>query len=242
MSNIIYIDKADSSNTLALELTSKEHVPEFSIIWVGHQTRGRGQSNKKWLSHRNKNITMTAIIYPSFLTAERWFYLSKMSALATHKLISSFCNKVYIKWPNDIYVNHKKISGILIENRIQQQHITTSVIGVGINVNQQRFPKNIPNPTSLFTETHRKYDLKSLIIQWQQYFIDYYQWLKEGKFRHIDEHYHQHLYMKNQTVQLKVKNKGVFTGKIMEVTPMGQLKIESNEMVRLLHVGEVEWM
>lgn len=242
MSNIIYIDKAESSNTLALELTSKEHVPEFSIIWIGHQTQGRGQSNRKWLSHRYKNITMSAVIYPLFLNVEQWFYLSKVSALATHKLISSFCNNVFIKWPNDIYVNHKKISGILIENRIQQQHIKTSVVGVGINVNQQRFPKNVPNPTSIFIETQREYDLKSLIIQWQQYFIKYYQWLKKRKFNEIDAHYHQHLYMKNETIQLKIKNEGVLIGKIIEVTPSGQLKIESDGKVRLFNIGDAEWL
>lgn len=242
MSKIIYFEKAESSNTLALELANSNNVPEFSIIWVGHQTRGRGQSNRKWLSHRHKNITMTTIVYPSFLSVEQWFYLSKISALATHELISSFCQNVFIKWPNDIYVNNKKISGILIENRIQQQNIKTSVVGVGINVNQQRFPKNVPNPTSLYIETEHEHDLKSLIVQWQQCFIRYYEWLKEKKFTEIDERYHQYLYMKNQTIRLKIKNEGIIAGKVIEVTSIGQLKIESNQQTRLLNVGEAEWL
>ncbi|MCX7861634.1 MAG: biotin--[acetyl-CoA-carboxylase] ligase [Bacteroidales bacterium] len=240
MSEIYYIEEADSSNNIALLWIETKQLPEFSIVWVGNQTQGKGQGNRKWITNPNENITMSAIVYPVFLSFEWSFYLSKVSALATHELISSICQHVTIKWPNDIYVGRNKIAGILIENKLHSQGIKASIIGVGINVNQKQFSAEIPNPTSLSLETKKHYELINLIKQWQRLFQKYYQWLIQGKYNHIDMAYHKHLFLKDSEVKLRLKCKQTVSGVLKQVNKKGELEVSINNQINTFAIGDVE--
>jgi BirA family biotin operon repressor/biotin-[acetyl-CoA-carboxylase] ligase len=135
---IFKMDKAASSNNEAMLLAKQKEIPEGTIVWVLNQTKGRGQGNKKWHSNPNENLTFSVLLKPSFLPMEKQFVLSKMVAVAVAKVVSSFCSDTFIKWPNDIYVKNNKIAGILIENSIQGQKMYHSVVGIGININQDK--------------------------------------------------------------------------------------------------------
>ncbi|MGQ9847881.1 MAG: biotin--[acetyl-CoA-carboxylase] ligase [Bacteroidales bacterium] len=238
---IIKIEKTNSSNDEAVRLTKHNDIVEGTIVWVLNQTKGKGQGNKKWHSKANQNLTFSIIFKPTFLPIEKQFLISKMTAVAVCNVISCFCTNTFIKWPNDIYINNKKIGGILIENSIQGQKIHISVIGIGINVNQKTFPANIPNPTSLIIENNRKYDLENLLQLLQQSLIKEYEKLKLGQYESIENDYDRLLYKKNQTIRIIHNNKKIIAT-VLYVDSQGflHLLIENKEV--LFSVGEIEYI
>ena len=125
-----------------------------------YQTAGRGCGTNTWESERGKNLTFSLLLHPTEaliggdatkpLPAARQFAISERISIALCETLEHYIyNKVEIKWPNDIYVEGKKIAGILIENRLQGDRIKDSIIGIGLNVNQQVFHSDAPNPVSL---------------------------------------------------------------------------------------------
>lgn len=238
---IIKIEKADSSNNVAINLAKNNDIIEGTIVWVLNQTKGKGQGNKKWHSNANENLTFSIIFKPSFLPIEHQFIISKMAAVAVCKVISCFCTNTLIKWPNDIYINNKKIAGILIENTIQAKNMYVSIIGIGINVNQKNFPANIPNPTSLFIENNQKYKLKNLLSLVQQSIIEEYERLKRGQYQPIENYYDQMLYKKNQTIRI-LHNKKEMSAQIMYVDSSGFLHLLLENKEILFSVGEIEFI
>ncbi|HOU97944.1 MAG TPA: biotin--[acetyl-CoA-carboxylase] ligase [Bacteroidales bacterium] len=238
---IFKMDKAASSNNEAMLLAKQKEIPEGTIVWVLNQTKGRGQGNKKWHSNPNENLTFSVLLKPSFLPMEKQFVLSKMVAVAVAKVVSCFCSDTFIKWPNDIYVKNNKIAGILIENSIQGQKMYHSVIGIGININQENFPSDVPNPTSLCVETGQKYRLEPLIRLFQQSILDEYEKLKKNHYQQIESYYDNLLYKKNQTVRIRHKNKEI-SAFVLKVDTSGfiHLLIENKEV--LYAVGEIEFL
>ncbi len=240
MSEIIYFEEADSSNNVAMNLIGKQHLSEFSIVLVKNQTKGKGQGSNSWYSKPNESITLSIIVYPLFLLPEHFFFISKLTAIVTHKLINKYTKNAYIKWPNDIYVNNKKIAGILIENIISQQQMQASIIGVGINVNQATFPSNLPNPTSLFLETKNNYSIDLLVSQWQQIFIEHYSWLKSKNFEQIDKYYNKYLFMKNKNATFLTNKQEILEGTILKVNNAGELVVLVNNKKRNFNIGELD--
>ncbi len=238
--NILHFKQVDSTNNKALEILDKEQLPEFTMLTADYQTKGKGQHNRKWHSKAGENIILSIIVYPRFLSVHNLFYLSKAAAITTKELIKLYCKPIFIKWPNDIYVNQHKIAGILIENKISPDGIIASVIGVGINVNQQHFPSEIPNPTSLFLETGKVYHLQTLIAQWYKLFLNYYQLLKQEQYLAIEKEYHDFLYRKNQITTFISKNQETIQGKILKVSPAGELVLEEGNQLKAYKVGEIE--
>ena len=134
--------------------------PSAPIVVAEYQTAGRGCGTNTWESERGKNLTFSLLLHPTEaliggdatkpLPAARQFAISEWISIALCETLEHYIyNKVEIKWPNDIYVEGKKIAGILIENRLQGDRIKDSIIGIGLNVNQQVFHSDAPNPVSL---------------------------------------------------------------------------------------------
>ncbi|MDE6431375.1 MAG: biotin--[acetyl-CoA-carboxylase] ligase, partial [Duncaniella sp.] len=115
------------------------------------QTAGRGQRGNSWESAPGKNITMSILLRPEGLHPSRQFVISRAVSLAITGVLRRYmpASAVRVKWPNDIYVDDRKICGILIENVISSASIRQSVVGIGINVNQRRFLSDAPNPVSM---------------------------------------------------------------------------------------------
>lgn len=126
-----------------------------TAIMALEQTNGKGQRDRKWYSEPGKNLTVSYILYPTFIPVHNQFCLSIAVALAVSDTIKTFISQqVCIKWPNDILVNSQKIAGVLIENIVSKGNIAASIVGIGINCNQQEFdPSLTTNPTSLLNIT-----------------------------------------------------------------------------------------
>jgi len=130
-------------------------IQPFTTIYTDFQTAGRGQAGNVWESEKGKNLLASIYLKTNFLPQEQ-FYITIYFALAVRKMLLKYFDNPKIKWANDIYVRHKKIAGILLENRILGNTIDYSIAGIGLNINQEQFSSKLPNPTSIFLETKKK--------------------------------------------------------------------------------------
>lgn len=145
---VLEFEEADSTNTLAASLPT-EVLGDKSVVLTFNQTRGRGQSGNSWESEPGKNISITIVFKPSRLDASRQFAISMVVALGCCDLVGRYVDCSSVKWPNDVYVEDKKITGILIEHTVSGAYIGRSLCGLGLNVNQSEFLSDAPNPVSL---------------------------------------------------------------------------------------------
>ena len=147
---VIHIDETDSTNRWLRDYALSQ--PEGDYVVVSeYQTAGRGCGTNSWESERGKNLTFSLLIHPTEITADCQFRISEAVSLALCETLDAYVTdrQVSVKWPNDIYVDDCKICGMLIENRLRGRLMTDSIIGIGLNVNQQEFFSDAPNPVSL---------------------------------------------------------------------------------------------
>lgn len=162
-SRIIAFDTVASTNNMAALLLHTQAIAEGTTITAKHQTEGRGQGGNTWHSERNNNLLFSIIIHPESISPEEQVYITMFVSVGICRFLTNFLIDGLIKWPNDIYVGNDKLAGILIENLIWEGKISSSIIGVGLNVNQTLFPPNVPNATSLKTIIGRSLDTTSCL-------------------------------------------------------------------------------
>lgn len=151
----IHLEEVKSTNSWLLEalVSSETRLSEGTVVYTKRQTAGRGQVGNSWESEPDKNTSFSLLLRPEFLPIPRQFVISELCSVGILLGLTELGVKnLSIKWPNDIYVGDEKICGILIENRLMGGLLSESVLGVGINVNQERWVGNAPNPTSLLLQ------------------------------------------------------------------------------------------
>ena len=156
---IIWFKSADSTNNLSSALLP--HLDNLSVVAAWRQSRGRGQGDHVWSSREGCNLTFTFVV--RFAEGLPCSELHLLTCAATHALTLYLSAKgvdARIKLPNDIYVDGRKICGLLIENTLEGKRVASSLIGVGLNLNQTDFPPELPNPVSLSMLSGRSYDLQ----------------------------------------------------------------------------------
>ena len=153
---IIRLDETNSTNNYLRELLAGDALPEGSLVIADFQTAGKGQVGNSWESEARKNLMFSLLLYPDFLPANRQFLISQIASLSVKETLDGYIDSVTVKWPNDIYWKDRKICGMLIENDLSGQHLYCSVIGIGLNINQEVFRSNAPNPVSLTQITGRR--------------------------------------------------------------------------------------
>jgi BirA family biotin operon repressor/biotin-[acetyl-CoA-carboxylase] ligase len=228
---MIRLEETDSTNRYLKQLVREEHPEEGSLVIADYQTGGRGQIGNSWRSARGENLLFSLVIYPRQLPANESFILSRITSLALKNMLDQFAIDIRIKWPNDIYWKDKKIAGILIENDIQGKEIDNSVIGIGINVNQQIFPLDLPNPVSLCQITGTLHDREYLLDLFLREFFLLYRDLQDDQKTAIEDEYMLDLYRVNDFYWFEDQN-GRFKAKIEAVLPSGHLvlrTLDSNE-------------
>lgn len=167
--NIIDIPQTSSTNTLMAQMDSQTPLPHATIVRALAQTAGRGQRGNSWESEPGQNLTFSMLLRPAGVDAAAQFFISEAVALGVADTLAELLSdhpeagEVAVKWPNDIYVGNRKICGILIENTLTGRTIDRSIAGIGVNVNQQLFVSDAPNPVSLTQLTGRRYELRPLL-------------------------------------------------------------------------------
>lgn len=239
--NILYHITLPSTQLYAQGLLSKIKPIEGTAILTYNQTEGRGQLGAKWLSEPEKNICVSFIYYPDFIAVHKQFIISKAFALALRELVESIIHiPVYIKWPNDIIVNHNKIGGILINNAIQGDKLVNSIIGIGLNVNQTSFPTEAGKATSIKMISNEDTDLADLVIRLKDAFTKYYQKLINREWYEIDQLYLQYLYGLNTHLQFIGEDGKVFEGSIAGIEENGCLLVKTIEGQKSFSIKQIK--
>ena len=162
MPHYIKVSQTASTNTYLSRLAAT--LPGGTVIYTPCQTAGRGQKGNSWESEDGKNLTFSMLIKRPPVKARDQFYLSEAASIAVVEALAAEAGDGFsVKWPNDVYWQDKKICGMLIENSLDGADIATSIIGIGININQERFLSDAPNPVSLTLITGREHDLMALL-------------------------------------------------------------------------------
>jgi BirA family transcriptional regulator, biotin operon repressor / biotin---[acetyl-CoA-carboxylase] ligase len=238
-SPLIRLASVDSTNTYATQLMRKESVTEGTVILAEVQTQGRGQGGNSWLSDKGLNLLASIILKPDFLPAHQQFYLSMCISAGIQEYISKKDVPAVIKWPNDILIHHKKVAGILIENTILSQNLNTSVVGIGLNVNQEIFPAGLPDPTSLKLELHKSFDVPAVLGELLPFVEARLSQLYAGNFNEIKTLYLNKLWLMNTRARF-TDRLGTYEGKIVDVAESGELVVvTTNGETRLYGFKEV---
>lgn len=226
--NKVFLPETDSTNSYAISLLKNVNCPEGTVVYTHHQTAGRGQRGNSWIANPSLNITLSLVVKPSFLTPQKAFYLSKITALALHDVLTEILANsqfdIKIKWPNDMLVNRKKIAGVLIENSFHEQQINWSVIGIGMNVLQTEFGSLNNSATSLALAGNPECSPDTVSEKLFVYFEKWYLRLKQNKLNEIDHQYHQHLFGMNQLMVFK-QNQNEFKARVSGVSEQGLLQL-----------------
>ena len=270
MYDIMWLESVDSTNSEAKRRISD--IDNLSVLSALSQSEGRGQKGNKWSSVPGENLTFSIVLkfgeqtagkaglsvageLRLAVTAREQFVLTEITSLSIVEFLSRHGIKAKIKWPNDIYVGDKKICGVLIENSLRGKNLSSSIIGIGLNVNQRNFDVNLPNPTSMILETGIEEDIRSCLEE----FMDIFQGYLEYRLPNLRERYLSYLWRHNtparyidQTFQsqpLQTDSEGElpgreFTGVIRGLSPIGHLVVEDIEKGELKEFAfkEIEWV
>jgi BirA family biotin operon repressor/biotin-[acetyl-CoA-carboxylase] ligase len=224
-SKILFFESLPSTNNKAIQLLRYNDLPEGAIIFTNYQSAGRGQPGNKWESEGGKNLLISVVLYPTMINPPRQFLISMTISLGICDFLKRYIPDCKIKWPNDIYVNNDKIAGILIENTILEDKIENTIAGVGININQDKFLSDAPNPVSLRLLTGLNFDLGNCLNQIASDLDRRYSQLISEKFAVITQEYVYQLFRFNEWSNYRDKS-GIFTGRIISVADYGRLQIE----------------
>lgn len=235
-----FLPECHSTNSFGLNLISEGNVMEGTVISTARQTHGKGQRGNSWECEPDKNITMSVILKPSFITPAQQFSLHLVCSLAVHDtFFGTLGHKLKVKWPNDILYESTKICGILVENVLRGNNLEYSVIGIGLNVNQVNF--KTPNATSLQEITGDEYQLEMLMEQILINLESRYLMLKQGKKDELIQQYYSRLY-KYQEAHPFQHGEDYFTGKIQGIDEYGRLRIQHGETEQCFDFKEVRFL
>ena len=223
--SITTIDKVESTQNYLIELSNKSELQEGVVINALSQFKGVGQFDNRWESEDGKNLTFSLLLKPCFLNPCNQFLLTQVLSLAISDFLLTQTDKtVSIKWPNDIYINKNKICGILVKNQLLGSEFENSFCGIGLNVNQEKFPL-LPNPTSLIIETGKEFDLENVLQQVLKHIDLRYTQLKQGKIELLQQDYMKRLLYNGVFAGYIYKGREI-EARIFDVNDFGHLLLE----------------
>src|SRR5207302_9777782 len=178
---IFHFFKTDSTNRVALELGHATE-PEGAVVLGEEQTAGRGRAGRGWHSERAAGIYVTLLLRPKLAPVQAPL-LTMMAGLSAHTAIQAQTGlAVDLKWPNDLLVGGKKVGGILTEMHAEPAQVRFVIVGMGLNVNQEKFPAELAaTATSLRVASgHTQSRLELLVRLLREFERDYNEFLSDG--------------------------------------------------------------
>ncbi|SDX14946.1 BirA family transcriptional regulator, biotin operon repressor / biotin-[acetyl-CoA-carboxylase] ligase [Lutibacter oricola] len=240
--NIIKLNAIDSTNLYLKRLADDNELENFTVAVARQQTAGRGQMGTNWVSEKNKNLTFSMLVNFEALSVNHQFYVSMAVAIAVVEVLKGFVNNsLFIKWPNDILADKQKVCGILIENSLKGVNVKHSIIGIGLNVNQEIFPTNIGKVSSMKLLSGNEYKTDDILVNLINKLKYYLQLVNEAKFKQLTEIYYANLFKLNTPALFEESCGSQFMGKIIGVEVDGRLIIElENENTRKFNLKEIK--
>ena len=231
-------DSLTSTSSFLSELLKHQKLDEGTVVIADYQDAGRGQGEHSWESTRGENLLMSFLLFPAFLSASSQFHLTRVASLALCDALAILGVDSVIKWPNDILIHGGKIAGILIENSITAGSITSTIAGIGLNLNQTIFP-GFPIPaTSLRLEIGKDVDVMEVGELVETCLMSRYLALKEGKTDQLEKEYLKLLYKAGVPTLFKVGEEES-VGIIKGVNDFGELMLELNGEIRTFGHGAI---
>ncbi len=219
----------ESTNHTAQQLLQRKQAQDGAIVHADFQTAGRGQQRNRWESAPAQNLTFSMILFPQ-LAIEEQYFLTIATSLSVYDTLTQWVNlPVTIKWPNDILCESSKICGILIQNNLKGRKIHSTVVGIGLNVNQDQFFS--PQATSLALVTGRYWNRSAVLSQLTHNLDRRFQQLRAGQRTTLKTEYLEHMFWKDEQ-HLFTDEDGTFYGTIVGVDAAGRLAVRVEEAIR----------
>ncbi|TXD48788.1 biotin--[acetyl-CoA-carboxylase] ligase [Polaribacter sp. IC073] len=223
---IIKLSAIDSTNSFLKEMAANSVIENFTIVVTDRQVKGRGQQGNSWVSEPYKNLIFSVFVRFSNVSVFDNKYLNLAVSLAVFDaLLEENIPAIAIKWPNDILSANKKICGVLIENSLKGREIASSVIGIGLNVNQTVFPEYLKKASSLKLISQQDYNLDQLLKSIVLKLKDRIDLLTAKNFQALEADYLNVLYKKNIPTMFKDSKDVLFMGIIRGISKEGNLQI-----------------
>jgi BirA family biotin operon repressor/biotin-[acetyl-CoA-carboxylase] ligase len=232
--NILNFKTIDSTNSY-LKRNYKD-LNHFSWVITDEQTQGRGRLHHIWTG--SKNSLMCSVLLKEEINLSIINLYPLIAAQSLHKVLSNYHDEIKIKWPNDLYIDDKKIAGILTESNIQSNQVLSIIIGFGINLNQSSFSNDLKDiASSLYLNTHQTYDKKLILnLLSIQLLID----LKNYQHNPLDVigYCNTHNYLKDLNITY-IDDNQLIDAKALYINNQGQLVVEINAELKALNSGDV---
>lgn len=209
-------------------------------VLAEEQTRGRGQRGKQWHAQKGLNLLCSILLKPNCVPSEQ-FELLQVVSLSIQQCLKEFTGRdCKIKWPNDILYEGQKLAGMLLENFIQDGRLI-SIAGIGINVNQERFPDFRPEATSMKRLSGDIFEVKSVLVALYQAVEHYLKFLpKEGRL--LKRAYDQQLYARGETHDFETAKGEYLVAEVVGVDQLGRLILIHQGKPRAFLFGEIRWL
>jgi BirA family transcriptional regulator, biotin operon repressor / biotin---[acetyl-CoA-carboxylase] ligase len=237
-----YFDTIDSTNNYAMHCIDDGLAQHGQVIWAAYQTHGKGQRGKKWENNPG-SLLMSLIVKPN-VAPDKQFVLSMQVAITVAKYLKTLEPQwqVAIKWPNDIYLNDKKTCGILIENVFRGMNWAYSVIGIGLNVNQEKFPEDLSTATSMAINGGRQFDLLEVLTDIRSGILNLIRETTSEQYTTLLNTYNDFLFRRNKEVRFIERATGrAFEAYVQEVNEAGQLILLSHKGIEEFSFGTLDW-
>jgi len=237
----IKLDAIGSTNSFLKEMAHNSSLKDYTVVTANSQTKGKGQMGAKWSSQSKKNLLCSVFVGFDDLNVSNQVLINYAVSIAIVKTLESYkLPKLAIKWPNDILSSSQKICGVLVENVIQKAKVKSTVIGIGLNVNQINFPSHLSKATSLKKILKHDVDLeellKKLITELKLSISD----VSNSKKRTLKSTYLDFLYKKNIPTMFRNSEDVLFMGIIIGVSSVGKLEIQlENDSICEFGIKEV---
>ena len=222
----------------------KQHcstLPDYSVIWADEQTQGRGRFARIWNSEPGLDLTFSLLLPLAPLEQKRRQNITQIAALSVAQLLEGYDLKPSVKWPNDVLIQGKKISGILCEITETDERVC-GVLGIGINVNNtDKFLANLDLPaTSLRCELHHKVVRQDLLTKLLEIIINCFNVLCQTGFTQNRQEIKKRLAFINEHIIFTDVNQDSYSGKIIDLNDDGTLLFECEKRgVISLNSGEI---
>ncbi|MFB6455723.1 biotin--[acetyl-CoA-carboxylase] ligase [Chitinophaga sp. Hz27] len=236
------LESVDSTNNYAMAQVNSGDVTSGTAWYTGNQTAGKGTRGKKWLAEPGDISALTVAIHPGTLPLSSQFMLSIAIALGAHDFLSKYAgDESIIKWPNDIYWRDRKAAGILIENVIRGTSWQYAIIGIGVNLNQAKFPEELKNAVSLRQITGKTWDGPTMAKELCTFFEQRVNKLKPAAFTALLNEYKSKLFRFGIPSPFKI-NGATHLATIVDVQPTGHIVLERNGNREEYGFGEIEFI
>ncbi len=237
---LIYVPECHSTNSSLAELIAHGDLPEGLVLLTDHQTKGMGQRGNSWESGQGMNLTLSVLLKPKFLAIKDQFQLNMAIAIGIAAGLKRLVSRtISLKWPNDIFIDDKKVGGILIQNQSQGGSLAMSIVGIGVNINQLEF--TAPQATSLIEVTGKSMPLDDVFQHLISALEATYLELRAGHIESIRGRYIQSMYRYGQLQSFESEGQR-FVGMITDVDEFGRLCIKIDSSIRKFSLKEIKML